>query len=93
MSHHRPDRQIDSPLDRVQRRLDGIKFAVDSALTFKKVRSLRWQCSSCGYVMHFTKPMAVEAVSGTCDKCWGEVVSTVPVTYSRMSATLLHDTS
>lgn len=76
MAHQKPDRELPSPLDRTRDTLQSIKYTVEAAIQsiddFKKVRSLRWRCSNCGNVCHYTKPMTIAAVSD-CTKCWGKV--------------------
>jgi hypothetical protein len=76
MAHQKPDREILSPLDRTRETLESIKYTVEAALQLiddsKRTRSLRWKCENCRNVRHYTKPMAIEAVSD-CPKCWGRL--------------------
>lgn len=73
MNHLNPDCEVESPLERTRERLESIKYTVEAALLllddFKKIRSLRWQCTNCGEIVHFAEPAAAEALSSGCEKC------------------------
>ena len=54
-------------LERAQERL---KYVIDRLKTFEEKRSLRWQCTKCGHIKRFTKPVPSH-VASRCPKCNG----------------------
>ncbi len=53
--------QLESARDQLDRALARLK-------SFDEVRFLRWRCTDCGYIKHFTRPMPAE-VAPPCPKC------------------------
>ena len=39
--------------------------------SYDELRCMRWRCTDCGYIKHFTRPMPAE-VAPPCPKCEGK---------------------
>jgi rubrerythrin len=68
-------RAMAEPTDQLRNVLEKIRDHACEALTLlghpQDQRSLAWQCTACGHVKCFTRPVPVE-VTRPCPKCKGE---------------------
>ncbi len=61
----KPIREV---LEHARERLD---FALARLKSYDEFRCMRWRCTDCGYIKHFTRPMPAE-VAPPCPKCSGK---------------------
>ena len=64
----------------IQTGLESVRLEVDSLLrrlqSLQEFRCMRWRCTDCGYIKHFTRPMPAE-VAPPCPKCGGKKFAAV----------------
>jgi predicted Zn-ribbon and HTH transcriptional regulator len=61
-------------LEQVRDRLDSIIARLRSR---EEIRCLRWRCTACGHMKHFTRPMPAH-VAPPCPKCKGTAFRAEP---------------
>ncbi|MEO5754896.1 MAG: hypothetical protein ABIR38_09330 [Chthoniobacterales bacterium] len=61
-------------LEHARERLD---YAIDRLKSTAEVRCLRWRCTGCGYLKHFTRPMPA-GVAAPCPKCRSRIFLAAP---------------
>ncbi len=72
--HEETLRPIRQALEQVHTRLGAIIANLQSR---EELRCLRWRCSGCGYLKHFTRPMPAH-VAPPCPKCRGASFEAMP---------------
>lgn len=65
---------IREALEQVHARLGGI---IARLRPQEEARYLRWRCTACGYLKHFTRPMPAH-VAPPCPKCKGTSFEAAP---------------
>ena len=55
-------------LEEVHERLGS---TIKQLKSYDEFRCMRWRCTDCGYIKHFTRPMPAE-VAPPCPKCSGK---------------------
>ena len=67
-------RPIREALELARERLD---YAIARLKQSEEVRCLRWRCTGCGYLKHFTRPTPA-GVAAPCPKCRGRSFAPAP---------------
>ena len=66
----------------IREAIEQARVHIDSALRrlqpLEETRYLRWRCSGCGYLKHFTRPTTAE-VAAPCPKCRGRNFMAAPL--------------
>jgi len=61
----------------IEQARDKLESALRRLQPFEETRSLRWRCSGCGYLEHFTRPTPAH-VAAPCPKCRGRNFMAAP---------------